>query len=282
MERGCTWLNRNSMRSPSAASRSGSTPVARHARGGRARADDARGRRHRRHFKPDDLPEGDLAGHAYDEQIKELLEHEDDPKEIFFRARARRHGGARPARARPREDRLRRLRLVEVARRSRTTAREPSTGDAPARGGRPPESVVKIPATKPGLGAIEDSVAHGKNINVTLIFSLERYAEVVEAYLRGLERLVASGGNPKGQLGGELLRLARGHRDGQAAGGARQHEAPGKLAIANAKLAYEHFRRVPGRALGVPDGKGARRRGRCGRRPRRRIPPIATRCTSRS
>jgi Transaldolase len=56
---------------------------------------------------------------------------------------------------------------------------------------------VKIPATKPGLGAIEECVAHGKNINVTLIFSLQRYREVVEAYLRGLERLVARGGDPK-------------------------------------------------------------------------------------
>src|SRR5439155_1260437 len=59
-----------------------------------------------------------------------------------------------------------------------------------------PNLYVKIPATKPGLGAIEDAVAHGKNINVTLIFSLQRYREVVEAYIRGLERLVAGGGNP--------------------------------------------------------------------------------------
>src|ERR1041384_2791324 len=60
-----------------------------------------------------------------------------------------------------------------------------------------PNLYVKIPATKPGLGAIEDCIAHGKSINVTLIFSLQRYREVVEAYLRGLERLVASGGDPK-------------------------------------------------------------------------------------
>src|SRR5438045_9338997 len=59
-----------------------------------------------------------------------------------------------------------------------------------------PNLYVKIPATKPGLGAIEDSIAHGKSINVTLIFSLQRYREVVESYLRGLERLVAAGGRP--------------------------------------------------------------------------------------
>ncbi|MBA2293872.1 MAG: transaldolase, partial [Actinobacteria bacterium] len=55
---------------------------------------------------------------------------------------------------------------------------------------------VKIPATEPGLGATEDCIAAGRSINVTLIFSLERYAAVVEAYLRGLERLVADGGDP--------------------------------------------------------------------------------------
>ena len=59
-----------------------------------------------------------------------------------------------------------------------------------------PNLFVKIPATLPGLGAIEDCIAKGKSINVTLIFSLDRYAAVAEAYLRGLERLVASGGDP--------------------------------------------------------------------------------------
>src|SRR4051794_7522271 len=59
-----------------------------------------------------------------------------------------------------------------------------------------PNLMVKIPATVPGLPAIEDSIAHGTSINITLIFSLERYKAVVEAYLRGLERLVASGGDP--------------------------------------------------------------------------------------
>ena len=59
-----------------------------------------------------------------------------------------------------------------------------------------PNLYVKIPATQIGLTAIEDSIAQGKSINVTLIFSLQRYAAVVEAYLRGLERLVAAGGDP--------------------------------------------------------------------------------------
>ena len=59
-----------------------------------------------------------------------------------------------------------------------------------------PNLFVKIPATAPGVGAIEDSIAAGRPINVTLIFSLERYAAVAEAYVKGLERLVAGGGDP--------------------------------------------------------------------------------------
>src|SRR5688500_16530360 len=59
-----------------------------------------------------------------------------------------------------------------------------------------PNLFVKIPATLPGLGAIEDCIAKGKSINVTLIFSLDRYAAVAEAYIKGLERLVAGGGDP--------------------------------------------------------------------------------------
>ena len=82
-----------------------------------------------------------------------------------------------------------------------------------------PNLMVKIPATKPGLAAIEDVIAKGRSINITLIFSLRRYAEVAESYIRGLERLVAEGGDPtQGRLGRELLRLAHRHRGRQAPG----------------------------------------------------------------
>src|SRR5439155_24804654 len=53
-----------------------------------------------------------------------------------------------------------------------------------------PNLLVKIPATKPGLAAIEDVIAKGRSINITLIFSLRRYAEVAESYTRGIERLI--------------------------------------------------------------------------------------------
>ena len=58
-----------------------------------------------------------------------------------------------------------------------------------------PNLYVKIPATDAGVDAIEDAVAEGHNINVTLIFALRRHAQVIEAYLRGLERFAKAGGD---------------------------------------------------------------------------------------
>jgi transaldolase/glucose-6-phosphate isomerase len=60
---------------------------------------------------------------------------------------------------------------------------------------RRPNVMVKIPATKEGVPAIREQISKGHNINVTLIFSVKRYAEVVEAYLSGLEELQRKGGD---------------------------------------------------------------------------------------
>jgi hypothetical protein len=57
-----------------------------------------------------------------------------------------------------------------------------------------PNLMVKVPATTPGLAAVEDLIVAGRSVNVTLVFSLRRYADTAESYLRGLERLVADGG----------------------------------------------------------------------------------------
>ncbi len=105
-----------------------------------------------------------------------------------------------------------------------------------------PNLLVKIPATMPGLAAIEDCIAKGTSINVTLIFSLERYRAVVEAYLRGLERLIAGGGDPKPVASVASFFVSRVDTEADR----RLEEAghpklQGKLAIANAKLAYEHY-----------------------------------------
>ena len=105
-----------------------------------------------------------------------------------------------------------------------------------------PNLYVKIPATEPGLPAIEDCIARGKSINVTLIFSLDRYRAVVEAYLRGLERLVAAGGDPAGVTSVASFFVSRVDTETdkrlEALGNT---ELQGKLAIANARLAYMHF-----------------------------------------
>jgi transaldolase len=107
-----------------------------------------------------------------------------------------------------------------------------------------PNLMVKIPATKPGLAAIEDVVAKGRSINVTLIFSLRRYAEVAESYIRGLERLVAEGGDPRKVASVASFFVSR--IDTEADRRLDEldpahDELKGKLAIANAKLAYSHY-----------------------------------------
>ncbi len=109
-----------------------------------------------------------------------------------------------------------------------------------------PNLMVKIPATKPGLAAIEDVIAKGRSINVTLIFSLRRYAEVAESYIRGIERLVAEGGDPTKVHSVASFFVSRidteADRRLEQIGG--HDELLGKLAIANAKLAYRHYERT--------------------------------------
>ena len=123
-----------------------------------------------------------------------------------------------------------------------------------------PNLMVKIPATRPGLAAIEDVIAKGHSINVTLIFSLRRYAEVAESYVRGLERLVAEGGDPSKLASVASFFVSRidteADRRLDQIGGS--DELKGKLAIANAKLAYAHYLEVfSGRRWDYLAGKGA-------------------------
>jgi transaldolase len=112
-----------------------------------------------------------------------------------------------------------------------------------------PNLMVKIPATKPGLAAIEDVIAKGHSINVTLIFSLGRYAEVAESYVRGLERLVAEGGDPAKLASVASFFVSRIDTEGDKrldalAEAHRRDELKGKLAIANARLAYAQYLEV--------------------------------------
>jgi transaldolase len=109
-----------------------------------------------------------------------------------------------------------------------------------------PNLLVKIPATKPGLAAIEDVIAKGRSINVTLIFSLQRYAEVAESYIRGIERLVAEGGDPSKVASVASFFVSRidteTDRRLDELGG--HDRLKGKLAIANAKLAYSLYKEL--------------------------------------
>ncbi len=123
-----------------------------------------------------------------------------------------------------------------------------------------PNLLVKIPATKPGLAAIEDVIAHGHSINVTLIFSLRRYGEVAESYIRGIERLIAAGGDPRKVASVASFFVSRidteADRRLDEIGG--HDELKGKLAIANAKLAYQHYREMfAGERWEYLAGKGA-------------------------
>ena len=123
-----------------------------------------------------------------------------------------------------------------------------------------PNLYVKIPGTAPGLGAIEDSIAAGRSINITLIFSLDRYAAVAEAYLRGLERLVAAGGDPSTVNSVASFFVSR--VDTEADKRLEElgsSDLQGRLAIANAKLAYEHWQQAfSGDRWEFLLGKGAR------------------------
>jgi len=118
---------------------------------------------------------------------------------------------------------------------------------------------VKIPATKPGLPAIEDMIAAGKSINVTLIFSLQRHREVMEAYIRGLERLVAGGGDPRPVSSVASFFVSRVDTEADKRLDAAGHpELKGKLAVANARLAYQNWKQIfSGERWDYLESKGA-------------------------
>jgi transaldolase len=202
-------------------------------------------------------------GAWYDAQLRELLGREDDPKEVFVAlayedirracdlllpAWERTHGvdGRVSLEVDPTLAYDREATFAEAMRYHAEVDR--------------PNLHVKIPATKPGLGAIEDSIAKAKSINVTLIFSLERYAEVVESYIRGLERLVAGGGDPSNVASVASFFVSRVDTEAdRRLDEVGRPDLAGKLAIANAKLAYQHYLAAfSGPRWEFLEGKGAR------------------------
>jgi transaldolase len=188
-------------------------------------------------------------GGWYDDQLREVLAEEDDLKEIFLRLAFDDIGEAcdllhpvwertdgvdgrvslevDPHLANDTEG------TIEEAQRFHDTVDRPNL-------------YVKIPATKEGLPAIEEMISRGKSINVTLTFSLERYVEVAEAYIRGLERLAEGGGDLAQTLSVASFFVSRVDTETDkrldAIGG--QEHLMGRLAIANAKLAYQRYKEI--------------------------------------
>ena len=108
---------------------------------------------------------------------------------------------------------------------------------------RRPNLMVKIPATEAGIPAIRKAISVGINVNVTLIFSLKRYAEVMEAYLSGLEDHLAAGHSIHhiASVASFFVSRVDSKIDPQLPD---DSELKGKAAIANAKLAYDEFQKV--------------------------------------
>jgi transaldolase len=117
-----------------------------------------------------------------------------------------------------------------------------------------PNLMIKIPGTKAGLPAIRKSIAAGLNINITLIFSIERHKEVMEAYLSGLEdRLQA--GKPIDHINSvasffvsridtKVDQYLKPIIDSSGPNAEIARSLLGKIAVANARLAYQEFRKV--------------------------------------
>ena len=185
------------------------------------------------------------AGDWYDDQLREVLEREDDTREIFIALAVEDIKDAcdllRPAWER--SDTVDGRVSIEVDPdlaydREATFAQAIRLHELVGR----PNAYVKIPGTAPGLGAIEDCIALGRAINVTLIFSLERHAEVMEAYVRGLERLVADGGDPAQVSSVASFFVSRVDTEAdRRLDELGRSDLQGKLAIANARLAYQQY-----------------------------------------
>ena len=190
-------------------------------------------------------------GDAYDEQLREVLKTETDPKEVFLALAAQDIRDACD---------VLRQRWDEAGENARdgwvslevdpTLAHDTEATIAEAKRLHElvdrPNLFVKIPATKEGLPAIEESIAAGIPINVTLIFSLERHREVAEAYVRGVQRYADAGGDLSKMASVASFFVSRVDTEADkrldAIGG--HDELKGTLAIANAKLAYVTYQEV--------------------------------------
>ncbi|MDQ3764134.1 MAG: transaldolase [Actinomycetota bacterium] len=189
-------------------------------------------------------------GDAYDDQLREVLRSETDPKEVFLAVVQRDIQDACDL-------------LREVFERGDSSRDgwvslevDPSlahdtqaTIDEATRLHRMidrPNLFVKIPGTEAGLSAIEESIARGIPVNVTLLFSLQRHRAAAQAYLRGLRRLHEAGGDLRTVASVASFFVSRvdsaADRRLEELGG--YDELKGTLAVANAKLAYQAYKEL--------------------------------------
>jgi transaldolase len=202
-------------------------------------------------------------GHDYDDQLREVLQSENEPKEIFLQLARTDIQNACDVLRETWETTKRLDGWVSLEVDPRLAHETQATIDEAVRLRELVQRdnlLVKIPATPEGLPAIEEAIARGVPVNVTLIFSLDRHREVAEAYIRGLERLVESGGDPTRIASVASFFVSRVDTEADkrldAIGG--HDELKGKLGIANAKLAYQTYKEVfDGPAWEALEAKGA-------------------------
>jgi transaldolase len=190
-------------------------------------------------------------GGWYDDQLREVLAEEDEDKEVFYRLAVRDIQAACDLLRPVWDEGQGQDGYVSMEVDPDLAYERDATIDEAMRFHEwidRPNLFVKIPATEPGLGAIEECIARGRPINVTLIFSLERHEAVAEAYIRGLERLVESGGDPTSVASVASFFVSRVDTEADkrldAIGTEEALALRGKLAIANAKLAYQNYERI--------------------------------------
>jgi transaldolase len=188
-------------------------------------------------------------GDAYDQQLRELLPSERSAKDLFLELACRDVAAAcdllRPVWERTgRQDGYVSIEVDPNLAHKRLAQFEEAQ-QLHERIDRP-NLYVKIPATREGVAAIEDSIAWGRSINVTLIFSINRYVETARAYIQGLTRFRAAGGDVATVHSVASFFVSR--VDTETDRRLDELGAPaalkGKLAIANAKLAYARYRQL--------------------------------------
>jgi transaldolase len=107
-----------------------------------------------------------------------------------------------------------------------------------------PNLFIKIPATLAGLPAITETLAAGISVNVTLIFSVERYKAVQEAFLKGLEQRAAAGGSLHGIESVASFFVSRVDTEVDNRLGQKTPQLHGQAAVANSRLAYEAYEQM--------------------------------------